>query len=64
MSTSARIKATLKQTRGVMRLIPIFFPQWFSAPGRRLSLMDWKKNVDPHCKKMFYRPAHQGVPAA
>lgn len=88
-----------EELQGILRLIPIFVPRRFSAPGRRLrlhpddyfalgtergaikerwfssvitcvncpdnkkmdvdyvlSLMDWKKNVDPHYKKTFYRP--------
>ena len=38
MATAAKIRAVQKTCRGVLRLIPIFVPRRFSAPGRRLRL--------------------------
>jgi len=38
MSTTAQIRESFTKTKGVFRLIPIFVPRRFSAPGRRLRL--------------------------
>jgi hypothetical protein len=38
MTTANRIRQINKQNKGIMRLIPIFVPRRFSAPGRRLRL--------------------------
>jgi len=38
MTTPTKIRQVLKQNQGVLRLIPIFVPRRFSAPGCRLRL--------------------------
>jgi len=38
MTTPTKIRQVLKQNHGVLRLMPIFVPRRFSAPGRRLRL--------------------------
>ena len=38
MTTVAKIRETLHHGHGIFRLIPVFVPRRFSAPGRRLRL--------------------------
>jgi hypothetical protein len=38
MTAASTIRSTYKQNKGILRLIPVFVPRRFSAPGRRLRL--------------------------